>query len=70
MALTKCTKTRYEIELNEKGEIINCFQEDKNCIAENGVEIASYNHRAPIDFYALQKSLSVAKVSSLVDAII
>ncbi len=69
MALTKCTKTRYEIELNEKGEVTSCFQEDKNCILENGVEITSYNHRAPIDFHTLKETVSVAKVASLVNAV-
>lgn len=49
MLYTQCTRTKYEIELDDTGAIANCFQEDKNCFMQNGHEIATHTHRAPID---------------------
>lgn len=65
MQFTQSTYTKYEIELDEQGNVTNCFQEDKNCFRKDGVEVAAYRHRSPVDFSVVQKAVGDSKLSTL-----
>lgn len=60
MQFTQYTKKKYEIELNEKGEISSCFREDRNCFMQNGQEVARSDHRAPIDLKEVLDAINAA----------
>ena len=65
MSFTSCVKTRYEIEIDEKGQVTNCFREDKTCFFQDEHQIASNQHRSPIDMKTILKTLQSSSVVSV-----